>query len=82
MPDRAVPLDNTIDPLTPMLNAFAVCNVIEPVEDDTPPPLDTVTLPPVSLVEVVEPDDTYTEPLVIEAPPTIREIPPAAPDVA
>ena len=46
-PDIDVPEDNTIEPLTPTLNAFAVCNVSDPVEEDTPPPLDTVTLPPV-----------------------------------
>ena len=57
--------------------------MIAPDDDTLPPPLTTLTTPPVFALSVVLPADKYMwppAPLVVE--PTVNDIEPAAPAVA
>ena len=46
LPEKAVPDDISIHPLTPVDKADPVLNVMSPLDVDDPAPLDTVTDPP------------------------------------
>ena len=59
LPPPVLPLLNSTYPLVPAVNAFALRTLIAPDDDTLPPPLTTLTSPPVLSLSVVLPADRY-----------------------
>ena len=79
-PLPVVPLLNTTLPLLPAVIAFALRMLTAPDDDTLPPPLVTLTIPPVFEASVVEPADKYMlPPTPLSVWPTVNEMDPADP---
>ena len=59
LPPPVLPLLNSTYPLLPDVNAFALRTVTAPDDDTLPPPLTTLTTPPVLALSVELPADKY-----------------------
>jgi len=81
LPELAVPVLNTNNPLTPLLPAFEELNNNEPLAVNELYPLTTDTLPPLDDADVPA-DNTNSPPVPLLPDPTVTYTDPPRPEIA